>query len=363
MCVWDWLLQIADECEMVQKTRTRSSHISNAVYFAGRWVMILPTENIQYWLAALKVLLRLHTFWVISSYKARYKILFNDRNLWWHNLIADGLVRYCDTTSKFAAAVNIFAVPTISFLFFLRVTAVYLHNKVIITFFGVLWFGVLSLFVLDSTTMFSFDFIDEKHSRPCSLAGRTIDAWAYVASAIFDTLVFLAISWRLASTSMTSNASFRDRLKSFVRGEGLLDLSKALLHSGQLYYMWVSGLVPCHTDWIVPCSTTIGFSIVTVITTLAPGVRNDWWGLLIYPNIAIQSIMACRLFRELKLRVIVDSLDDDIDIPTAIVFASSASTSSHIDEFHSSGTIPKDTGEILDESNDAHQLTRDASKV
>jgi hypothetical protein len=114
--------------------------------------------------------------------------------------------------------------------------------------FGVCWLGLLSSFALDSVTIFS-DFLRLTlvQTRPCDLAGRTTDAWAYVASAIFDTLVFLAISWRLISTSIIGSASWRDRLKSFVKGEGLLDLSKLLLRSGQFYYMWVSKLVPCHT--------------------------------------------------------------------------------------------------------------------
>ena len=101
----------------------------------------------------------------------------------------------------FAAGVNVVAVPAISLLFFLRVSAVYLHNKIIMATFGLCWLGLLCCFVLDSFTIFS-DFIYLDQARPCDLAGRTTDAWAYVASAIFDTLIFLAISWRLVSTSM-----------------------------------------------------------------------------------------------------------------------------------------------------------------
>jgi len=144
-------------------------------------------------------------------------------------------VRYCQKTIQFAAVVNVVTVPAISLLFLLRVTAIYLHNRIVMTFFGVCWWGLLLAFVLDSTTIFS-DFLHLDQYRPCSLVGRTTDAWAYIASGIFDTLIFLAISLRLASTSMIGN-SWRDRLSSFVRGKGLLRLSKILLRSGQLYYL------------------------------------------------------------------------------------------------------------------------------
>jgi hypothetical protein len=102
---------------------------------------------------------------------------------------------------------------------------------------------------------------------------------------------------------------------------------------------------------------------VTAATTFTPRIRNEWWGLLTYPNVAIQSIMACRLFRELKLGVIVDHLAGDIAISTSIMFASAASTSPHIDESHNSEIIAEDTDEMLDESGDVYKLSPDASTV
>jgi hypothetical protein len=62
------------------------------------------------------------------------------------------------------------------------------------------------------------------------------DAWGFVANSIYDTLIYLAISWQLASFSMAGDG-WKDRLRSFVSGDGLLGLSKALLQSGQIYYL------------------------------------------------------------------------------------------------------------------------------
>lgn len=140
----------------------------------------------------------------------------------------------CRTITRFEAIINIIAVPAISLLFLLRVTAIYLHNKVVIAIFAACWLALLGSFVLDSLTMLS-GFMRPSKAKLCNLPGRTTDAWAYIANAVFDTLVYLAISWRLASTSMSS--SWMGRLKSFVKGDGLLGLSKVLLRSGQFYYL------------------------------------------------------------------------------------------------------------------------------
>lgn len=51
-----------------------------------------------------------------------------------------------------------------------------------------------------------------------------------------DTLVFLAISYRILKHT-TRGDSWRARAKSFLAGDGLPKLSKALLQGGQLYYL------------------------------------------------------------------------------------------------------------------------------
>lgn len=141
----------------------------------------------------------------------------------------------CGPVTRFEAIIDIIAVPAISLLFLFRVTAIYLHSRVAIAIFVTCWLALLGSFVYNSLTLLSGS-IHTSKTRPCNLVGRTTDAWAYIANGIFDTLVYLAISWRLASTSMIGN-SFWDRLRSFIRGDGLLGLSKVLLKSGQFYYL------------------------------------------------------------------------------------------------------------------------------
>lgn len=55
---------------------------------------------------------------------------------------------------------------------------------------------------------------------------------------VYDTLIILAVSYRLAADAVTG-ASWHSRLLSVIQGKGLYSLSKSLMRSGQLYYMCV----------------------------------------------------------------------------------------------------------------------------
>ena len=57
-----------------------------------------------------------------------------------------------------------------------------------------------------------------------------------VLNAVNDTLVFVAISLRIVSYT-TIGDSWKVRVRSFFVADGLPRLSKALLQSGQLYYL------------------------------------------------------------------------------------------------------------------------------
>jgi hypothetical protein len=123
--------------------------------------------------------------------------------------------------------------PAASALFFIRLSAVYSRNKYITAFFGSFWLVILGLFVFDSTKsiMRCSEIVQSTH---CWKA-RRIDAWGYIAAAAYDTLMYLSISWQLASFATVDR--WQDRLRLFVTGNGLGWLSKVLLQSGQVYYL------------------------------------------------------------------------------------------------------------------------------
>jgi hypothetical protein len=126
------------------------------------------------------------------------------------------------------AAAKMVTIPAISGIFYARLSAVYAHNKAVMVFFGAWWLGIFGCFLVASISMLS---------KPNQLnLIEHQDAWGFIANLVYDTLIYLAISWQLASFSVAGN-SWKYRLKSFVHGDGLFRLSKALLHSGQAYYL------------------------------------------------------------------------------------------------------------------------------
>jgi hypothetical protein len=55
---------------------------------------------------------------------------------------------------------------------------------------------------------------------------------------------------------------------------------------------------------------TISFSICTTSFIYSKSIPPEWNSLFVPPNITVSSIMACRLFRELKLGHFIDPMTD-----------------------------------------------------
>lgn len=54
---------------------------------------------------------------------------------------------------------------------------------------------------------------------------------------VYDTLIFIAISFRLATNAVTEKHGWRSRALSITTGQGLFNFSKSLMIHGQLYYL------------------------------------------------------------------------------------------------------------------------------
>lgn len=119
--------------------------------------------------------------------------------------------------------------PATSWLFYVRLSAIYLHDKKAMVCFGIAWLAVFAYFLYDGA-LFVFRFVSTGILEP-----EKVDGWAFILNLLYDTMVYLAISWRLAAFSIKGD-SWKHRVRSFVAGEGLLGLSKALLRGGQMYY-------------------------------------------------------------------------------------------------------------------------------
>jgi hypothetical protein len=123
-------------------------------------------------------------------------------------------------------------IPATSALFFIRLSAIYLGNKNVIAFFGVCWLGTFGCFLMESISMLSRY---NRFNAASTMLVEHEDAAGFISNLIYDTFIYLAISWKLASFSVVSDR-WKGYLRSFVYGDGLFQLSKALLHSGQVYY-------------------------------------------------------------------------------------------------------------------------------
>lgn len=121
-----------------------------------------------------------------------------------------------------------------AYLFFLRLRAIYNRNRIVEVIFFTLWLGLLvaTIFV------------------PIGIVGGTVGPTLYcqdakvalyvtsgqIAPLVFDTLVFVAISWRLCRATCAEMGINRS-LKVIIFGEGLPAFTKSLLVDGQLYYL------------------------------------------------------------------------------------------------------------------------------
>ena len=148
--------------------------------------------------------------------------------------------------------VVIFSSATIVFtslLFFFRTRAVFNTYPWVIAFFGGLWVAVLGgclAFIVDS-------FLSSSKSvpvnDPASNTGGTTPICinqgtdAFIVSSIIiplinDTLVFLAISWRLSRVSYDPyTLKTASGIKFFIFGDYLPGFSKAIFRDGQAYYL------------------------------------------------------------------------------------------------------------------------------
>jgi hypothetical protein len=123
-------------------------------------------------------------------------------------------------------------------LFFFRVRAVYSGDRIVSAVFGFLWLAVLGSSITIPVGAGATSFGD-----PAVCIATRIEP--YVGSSgivltVYDTLVFVAISYRLVSNFEGMQKQTRwERLTSLFTGANLPAFSKALLTDGQVYYLCV----------------------------------------------------------------------------------------------------------------------------
>jgi hypothetical protein len=126
------------------------------------------------------------------------------------------------------------SLPSSFTLFFLRVKAVYFHRRLPTIFFGFVWCVLLGLCFFAPMDLAA---TWREMTRNCQATELSGYLWSLsIANVIADTLVFIAISYRI----MTLSHGVSTPAKTFFRGHGLSRLSKAILQGGQTYYLFVA---------------------------------------------------------------------------------------------------------------------------
>ncbi|PPQ73277.1 hypothetical protein CVT24_009932 [Panaeolus cyanescens] len=192
------------------------------------------------------------------------------------------LTTHCTLFQKVNSAWFSFATPTTALLFLLRIRAIFHRTKSVIYLFYALWLALLAGCL---TAPFSTSAKRIGTTKYCIGDDvKVYTATAIVLPLVYDTFVFLAISWKLALNHSSSGK--RLGIKEMIKGDSLPIHSKALLKDGQAYYL-----------------TTVITGIITVIMLYAPGVPILYREAFTVPNVTLINIMASRVFRTTKLKL------------------------------------------------------------
>ncbi|KAJ6511767.1 hypothetical protein DFH09DRAFT_1374344 [Mycena vulgaris] len=194
-----------------------------------------------------------------------------------------------------------------TFLFLFRVRAIYGGDRLVTATFGFLWLTVVGT---SMTIPLSGNAIGLGNPHECVV----VNVGAYTGSAgialtVYDTLVFFAISYRLVSNFRESEGLTRgEQVRAFFSGASLPAFSKAVFTDGQIYYMITAA--------------TNGVTILLVyVPSAIPGANPMYHGVMAIPSMTLTSIMACRVYRNTKLRVLSDTWE--LSLPTLSTVGSS----------------------------------------
>ncbi|KAJ7757613.1 hypothetical protein B0H16DRAFT_1314327 [Mycena metata] len=277
---------------------------------------------------------------ILNNLHSDYSLLFK------HRLNAATLAYFVSRIASFAYVLGstIFACESLysalsaffpigvsgtAFLFFIRVRAIFNGERMPTIIFGCLWLAVLASSIANSTT-----------GRAIGLGNPTLCVVALqhvppallglvgIAITMHDTIVFLAISYRLISNVQAEPQTPWEQFKALFSGADLPAFSKSLFMDGQMYYM-----------------IAVVVNIATTVVAYAP-VSPVYRSLLVIPSVTITCIMACRVYRNVKLGVTHRNGDfmlptlntGNTILPTFVQFSAEHTVELHIGANHSDYT-------------------------
>ncbi|KZP14905.1 hypothetical protein FIBSPDRAFT_1048554 [Athelia psychrophila] len=181
------------------------------------------------------------------------------------------------------------AVMSLSFtslLFLLRVRAVYLGSRYVTALFGAFWIVTISVNIALTTKVDAGHDPSPAADGACIMTGIQSVSLPLASIFVNDTLIFLAISYRLTANAVT-DGGLHARLLTIFKGRGLYSLSRSLLQTGQLYYF-----------------STLLYFLVNFAIIWIPFAPPGGQFMLLTVHTGFTSIMACHVFRGVALGMI-----------------------------------------------------------
>lgn len=188
------------------------------------------------------------------------------------------------------------AIPSTSLLFFFRIRAVFDRQRGIVAFFAVLWLATLAGAITVPFALAGGNIANTNRCQPTAV--KPFSSASIIASTCNDTLVFIAISWRIISRTTVNG-----RVQSFFGGGSLPNLSRELLRGGQQYYLSVIIFRRMGAKGLTQClyRVTVGGNVIIMAMILSPKTPPLLKDMFPVINMALENSMACRVFRNIKL--------------------------------------------------------------
>ncbi|KAF7335963.1 hypothetical protein MSAN_02309700 [Mycena sanguinolenta] len=193
-------------------------------------------------------------------------------------------VKHCNAIAIGFGICFVLSQTATAMLFFLRATAVWHPSQIAYVVFSVLWTAVLGAGITVPLG------IRAAHVGP-TIQCITTSVPANVELSVIiplinDTAIFLAINYRILAYTMAANSPIA-HLQAFFGGTGRSALSRALLQSGQHFYL-----------------IAVVTHIVLLVLLKLPHLSPVYHTILTVPGFALINVMACQVFRRIKFGLI-----------------------------------------------------------
>ncbi|KAF9470122.1 hypothetical protein BDN70DRAFT_944548, partial [Pholiota conissans] len=151
------------------------------------------------------------------------------------NIYETKSISNCNTIEKIGVAFYPISLSLSALLFFIRLRAIYNRDRLVVAIFFFIWLGLLGTTMSVPITV---------HGSNLGNTGECIDAHfpntaeyaAILSPLIHDTLVFIAIAYRLVQNAYVE-MGFKNGMVIALSGKHLPAFSRGLLKDGQKYYL------------------------------------------------------------------------------------------------------------------------------